>query len=200
MMNWVWSGMILVSIGYAFVSGNTAALTQGIFAGARQAVELTLTMLGVICFWNGIMTVANRSGAVEWLSRLLRPVIRFLFPGVPDRSAAQEAICMNMTANLIGLGNAATPFGLKAMRELSDLSGTPRYATDEMITFVVINTASLQLIPTGLAMLRSQYGSAAPMEILPCVWLSSAAAMIVAVSLAKLGSLRRRPLLPRVAA
>lgn len=200
MMNWVWSGMILVSIGYAFVSGNTASLTQGVFAGARQAVELTLTMLGVVCFWNGIMTVADRSGAVEWLSRLLRPVIRLLFPNVPERSAAQEAICMNMTANLIGLGNAATPFGLKAMRELSDLSGSPRRATDEMITFVVINTASLQLIPTGLAMLRSQYGSAAPMEILPCVWMSSAAAMIVAVSLAKLGARHAHPLAARVTA
>ena len=187
MMTVIWAGMILISIAYALISGRTQFLTQGIFDGAAQAIELSMTMLGVMCFWNGIMTVALRSGAVDLLSKPLRPAMRFLFNTVED-PVSKEAICMNMTANLIGLGNAATPFGLKAMKELSRLNQQSHTASDAMITFVVINTASLQLVPTGLAMLRSQYGSQAPMEILPCVWISSACALVVGIAVAKIFS------------
>lgn len=191
MMTVVWAGMILISIAYALISGRTQFLTQGIFDGAAKAIELSATMLGVMCFWNGIMTVALRSGVVNLLSKLLRPVMRFLFKKV-DEPVAKEAICMNMTANLIGLGNAATPFGLKAMKELSKLNGHSQTASDAMITFVVINTASLQLVPTGLAMLRSQYGSQTPMEILPCVWISSACALAVGIVISKVFSRDKR--------
>ena len=184
MMTVIWSGIILISTAYALISGRTQLLTQGIFDGAAKAIELSVTMMGVMCFWNGIMTVALRSGVVNLFSGLLRPAMRFLFKRV-DEPEAKEAICMNMTANLIGLGNAATPFGLKAMKELSRLNGHSRTASDAMITFVVINTASLQLVPTGLAMLRSQYGSQAPMEILPCVWISSACALAVGIAISK---------------
>lgn len=186
MMSWVIGGIVLLSVVAAMFSGRMPALTAASMAGGKEAMELGFTIAGSIALWGGVMRVAEKSGVTGAVSRLLRPLTKgLLFRGLRADSPALEAISMNLTANLLGLGNAATPLGIAAMQALSKEAGHPDTATKEMITFVVLNTASMQIIPTTTAFLRLQAGSANPMEILLPVWLSSLAAVIVAVILAK---------------
>jgi spore maturation protein A len=151
-----------------------------------NAIGLCITLAGAMCMWSGLMRVAQRSRLTEKLSSLLAPVISFLFRGMDHRSPAAQAITMNLTANFLGLGNAATPLGIAAMRELDKLNKTPGIASDHMILFVVLNTASLQLIPTTTALLRSSAGSRTPLDILPAVFCASAVSIAVGVASAKL--------------
>lgn len=166
-MNILWSAFVLISILYAAFHGTVADTAVAVFSAAQDAVELTLKMLGMFCFWNGIMQIAQRGGITAYIQRLLTPLLNLLFPNYKHNDSVKSAVAMNMTANILGLGNAATPLGLEAMRRLKQQGTHSETATDEMIRFVVLNTASIRLIPTTVAMLRYEAGSTAPMEILP---------------------------------
>ena len=197
MLNGIFISMLAVSLVAGFYYGKGEALTAALLSQSSQAVTVALEMTGVICLWSGMMRAAERSGLTETLGRLLYPVTRRLFPGLYQRGAnrAIEAITMNLSANLIGLGNAATPLGLAAMERMADLTfeqTSPhhqqpvRCASDDMVVFLICNTASLQLIPSTLAAVRQAAGSAHPLEILPAVWLSSLCTLVVSLASAKL--------------
>lgn len=187
MMSFVIGGMVLLSILSALFSGRMPDLEGATLGGGKQAVELAITLAGSLALWGGVMRIAEKSGVTKALCSLLSPLTKgLLFRRLPENSPALEAISMNMAANLLGLGNAATPLGLAAMRELEKESGGGTTATREMVVFVVLNTASMQLIPTTTAFLRLQMGSAEPMSILVPVWISSLLSVIVAVTVANL--------------
>ena len=192
MMGYILGGMLLFSVVTGAMGGRMEQVSAAAMTGCGDAVQLAISLAGTLCLWSGVMRIADKSGITTALSRLLRPVTRLLFREIPQHSAAMKAICMNMAANLLGLGNAATPLGLAAMRELDKDAGHPAAASSAMITFVVLNTASIQLIPTTNAFLRLAAGSRAPMEILPAVWVTSAVSVTVAVLMAKMLEGRRR--------
>ncbi len=186
MMNAVLVGMLIFSVVSAAFGGNMEALSAAALSGCGEAVTLVISLTGMLCLWCGLMKIAQQCRLTEAVARLFRPLTRLLFPELPAGSPALQAICMNLSANLLGLGNAATPLGLAAMQELQKLNRQKDTASNAMVTFVVLNTASLQLIPTTCAVLRQQAGSATPMEILPAVWLSSVASAAAALTLARL--------------
>ncbi|MBE7022241.1 MAG: spore maturation protein A [Ruminococcaceae bacterium] len=194
MMNYIWGGMILFSVLAAVITGHTEAVSQGALDGARASIDMALSLLGMMCFWSGLLEIAKRAGLTEKLAHLLRPVTRLLFPRLRSDSPAVSAMVMNMTANLLGLSNAATPLGLAAMTELDKINPEKGTASDEMCLFVVINTASLSLLPTTVITLRSAAGSQDPFGILLPVWICSVFALIVGVCAAKLLARRRRHL------
>ena len=162
MLNYIWSFLVVFSVLCAVLLGNTEALSKAFVDSAADAVQLLLTLAGVICLWSGLMKIAEKSGLTSLAARLFAPLLRRLFPRLDKNSAAFEAITMNITANLLGLGNTATPPGLKAMRELHALNGHGDTASDEMVLFVVMNTASLQLFPATLGALRQSTRRPAP--------------------------------------
>ena len=186
MMNAVLVGMLIFSVVSAAFGGNMETLSAAALSGCGEAATPVISLTGMLCLWCGLMKIAQQCRLTEAVARLFRPLTRLLFPELPAGSPALQAICMNLSANLLGLGNAATPLGLAAMRELQKLNRQKDTASNAMVTFVVLNTASLQLIPTTCAVLRQQAGSAAPMEILPAVWLSSVASAAAALTLARL--------------
>lgn len=177
-MSYVFAVMIAVSFLYSLMSGTLGELSTGMMDSAGSAVELLISISGMICMWSGFMRIAKDSGLIEKLSRLCAPLLRRLFPDVREDSDAFRYISMNFSANLLGLGNAATPLGISAMRELKKHSSGDT-ATDSMVTFVLMNTASIQLIPTTVAALRKSYGSEQPFDILVCVWVTSVTALTV---------------------
>ncbi|CAB1244264.1 Spore maturation protein A [Ruminococcaceae bacterium BL-6] len=186
MMNYIWAGMILFSFVCALLTGRMGELSDAVLSGAASAVQLTIALLGMMCVWTGLMKVADAGGLTALLSRLFHPLMRRLFPRYDKDSPASRAICMNVTANLLGLGNAATPFGIAAMKEMSRENGGLKSADNSMVMFVVLNTASIQLIPTFMGTLRAQYGSPAPFDIVPAVWLASVLSLTVGIIAAKL--------------
>ena len=175
-----------VSVVLGIINGKASEMSEAVLDSASQAVTLALSLCGVMCLWSGLMKVAERAGLVEKLSHLLSPVIGFLFKGIEKGSRAAQLIAMNLTANLLGLGNASTPLGISAMQELSSSENAGDIATDNMVMLTVLNTASLQIIPTTAAALRASLGAQRPMDILPCVWIVSVYAVAVAVAAAKL--------------
>ena len=186
MFHYIWAGMILFSIIVSFFTGRVEAVAAAATAGAQGAVMLSLELIGIVALWNGLMNIANASGLIGKLSRVLRQVYRLCFPHISPESKAGQNILLNVTANVLGLGNAATPFGLKAMQELGrDAKGT---ATNEMVLFLVLNTASIQLIPTTVATVRAAAGCEAPFDILPAVWLASALSVGVGILACKIFS------------
>lgn len=184
MLNFVWGGLIIISVIAALLLGNTNELSTALINSGSSSIELLLTMAGIMCLWSGIMKIAEESGYTNAISKLFAPLLRPLFPHLNKDSEAFRCITMNISANLLGLGNAATPFGLKAMQELHTLNNHSDTASNEMVIFVVMNTASLQLLPTTLATLRQSYGSQAPFEVVTAIWISSAAALAVALIIA----------------
>lgn len=193
MINYVWSIIVILSVICSIFLGNTESLSSAFIDSAASAVNLIITLAGVICLWSGIMRIAAKSGLTAVFARLFSPLLKPIFPRLERESEAFGCITMNLTANLLGLGNTATPLGLKAMRELQRLNGYGDTASDEMVIFVVMNTASMQLIPTMLATLRQSSGSSAPFEIIAPVWISSGCALAVALMIACTGNkLKRR--------
>ena len=169
-MNLLWAGMMLVSILYAAFTGAMPQVTQAAVESSREAVTLCVAMLGVISFWMGLMQVGTASGLVESMTRGIRPFLRWFFPNLPEDHPAMAQIALNCIANVLGLGWAATPAGLRAMEELRKLKeqrgdGPPDTATDEMCAFLVLNISSLQLIPVNIIAYRSQYGSVDPAAV-----------------------------------
>jgi len=181
MLNYVWSGLVIISIICSVFLGNTEDLSKSLVDSGASSIELIITMAGIICLWTGIMKIAVESGLTSVFAKVFSPLLRPLFPNLDKDSDAFKSISMNISANLLGLGNAATPFGLKAMEQLHTLNNKSDTASNEMVIFVVMNTASLQLLPTTLASLRQSYGSSAPFEIIVPVWISSACALATAL-------------------
>src|SRR5205814_8416781 len=168
------------------VRGDIKAVGQGAFDGASQGVTLAIGLIGVMALWLGLMRIAEKAGLVEKLARLARPLFRPLFPGIPDGHPAISAMLLNIAANMLGLGNAATPFGIKAMEELEKLNPHPGTATNAQALFVAINTASLQIVPTTVIALRAAAHSTDPAGILLPTLASTVCALTVAIEVAKL--------------
>lgn len=185
-MAWIWTGMVTVSLVFAAVNGTMDAVSAAALEGAGAAVELCIAMAGVLCLWSGVMELMSRCGLSRKLAAALRPALGRLLPRASRDPETLAAVSANVSANLLGLGNAATPLGLAAMRELQKLNPHKDSASNAMVTFVAMNTASLQLIPTTCAALRQQAGSAAPMEILPAVWLTGLSSLAVVLLLDRL--------------
>lgn len=188
MMNYVWPVLIILSFFASIMTGNVGQLSNAVIQGGQNAVELLLRLVAMLCLWGGIMEIAEKSGITAAISKLLKPIMKLIFPRLKKEDYALEAISMNITANVLGLGNAATPLGLEAMRRLQLINPDPLTASNEMIVFVVMNTAAMHVIPTTVATMRGQYGSQSPMEIMPASVLTSFCALTVAILAAKAGN------------
>lgn len=182
-MSALWVGMIVVALVCAVFTGRGDAVAAAAVTGAADAVELCLSMAGMLCLWMGVMEVMRRSGLSHKLSHLLRPLLKRLFPDFAQDKAVMDTVSANVSANLLGLGNAATPLGLEASRLMARKS--PGVASDSLCMFVVCNTASIQLIPTTVASLRAAAGCTAPFDILPATWLASSLSVLAGVTAAK---------------
>lgn len=183
-MSYVIAGLFLLSFLFSLFHGTTPSVSDAAMEGASSAVQLCLSLAGPLCLWSGVMTVLERSSAGLWLGRLLQRVLRRLFPQAARDEATLAALSGNLSANLLGLGNAATPMGIRAAQRMAvGCNGT---ASNELCRLVVLNTASVQLLPTTVAALRAAAGSAAPLDILPAVWLSSLFSVTVGLLTARL--------------
>lgn len=192
-MNYLWAFMILIGIVYAAFNGTLPDVTNAALDSSKEAVTLCITMMGVMSFWVGLMRIAENSGIIAGLAARMKPILRFLFPHLPQEHIANEYIAANMIANIFGLGWAATPAGLKAMEALQEINlaecrreGTtkhraPDIATDEMCTFLIINISSLQLIPVNIIAYRGQYGSVNPAAIVGPALLATTCSTLAAV-------------------
>lgn len=170
-MAWLWTGMVLISLIFGALTGNLSSLSAAALEGAQSAVELCFTMCGVMCLWTGVMELMDQCALTDKIAALFRPLLRCLLPQASRDSETLAAVSANLSADLLGLGNAATPLGIRAARRMS--RGCGGVASDELCLLVVLNTASIQLLPTTLAGVRASLGAADPFDILPCVWLVS---------------------------
>lgn len=184
MLNYIWAGMIIFSVISAAFGGGTEALSSAIISSASDAVTLCIRLGGTICLWGGLMEIAEASGLTGAVCRVLSPFLKIIFPKMDMKSKTARAISMNVTANLLGLGNAATPLGLEAMKRLQEENGKKDRASADMMKFVVLNSAAFHLIPTTVAALRQDYGCKDPFDIMPASWISSAAALLVGLTAA----------------
>ena len=199
-MNYLWGGMLIVGIIYGALTGNLNEVTNGAINASKEAVSLAIALLGVTAMWSGLMEIASGAGIIDWLTRKIRPILRFLFPRITDGHPALEAISVNMIANFFGLGAAATPAGLRAMEELEGLEeerrkkgcGGPRgTAKREMCTFLIVNISSLQLIPVNVIAYRGQYGSVNPTAIVGPAIAATAVSTLAGVVFCKVMDKRR---------
>ena len=182
-MTWIWTGMVVLSLVFGLFTGNLDAVADAAMDGAASAVELSVSMAGILCLWSGVMEIMNACGLSAGLARAFRPILRRLMPQASRDEKTLAALSANVSANLLGLGNAATPAGIQAARRMAvGCSGT---ASDELCRLVVLNTASVQLLPSTVAALRGGLGSAAPLDILPAVWLSSALSVTAGLACAR---------------
>lgn len=192
MLNVLWAGMMGIGILWGVFHGTLPAVTDGALNAAKEAVTLGITMLGIMAFWSGILKIGENSGLIEAMTKKMRPLIRFLFPKIPENHPAAAYMSTNMIANMLGLGWAATPAGLKVMEELKKLEQSRRNITtvdtanDEMCTFLIINISSLQLIPINMIAYRSQYGSANPSAIVGPTLLATTISTLAGVLFVKL--------------
>jgi len=180
----IWTFMVVISVVCGMALGRGPEVAAAAMEGAGAAVELCLSMAGMLCLWMGVMEIMKRAGIAQALSRLLRPIIRRLYPDFARDREVMDSVSANVSANLLGLGNAATPMGIQAAKAMS--RRTPGVASDSLCMLVVCNTASIQLIPTTIASVRGAAGSATPFDILPAVWLASAISVCVGILAAKL--------------
>ena len=170
-MTWIWTGMVVLSLVFGLFTGNLDAVADAAMDGAASAVELSVSMAGILCLWSGVMEIMNVCGLSAGLARAFRPILRRLMPQASRDEKTLAALSANVSANLLGLGNAATPLGIQAARRMArGCSGT---ASDELCLLVVLNTASIQLLPVTIAAVREAAGAAVPFDILPAVWVSS---------------------------
>ncbi len=190
MLNKIWIFMMTASLLYSFAAGTYAETVQAGISSCGDTLNLLLIMLGILCFFNGLLKIAEECGVTRMVAKILSPVLLKLFPDLPKSSEALGAITMNITANLLGLGNAATPLGLSAMEKMQAYQQTPGKATHAMCLFVVMNTASIQLIPSTILSLRMTYGSQNPYIILFPVWISSFLGLLAGILAAKWFRLR----------
>ena len=180
-MTWIWALFALAACLAAFLSGQGAQTSAALLAGASKGIQISLTLTGPICLWSGIGHLMEKTGITTPLCRLMMPLLGRIFPSCKQDPELSHALSTNLCANLLGLGNAATPMGIKAVRRLQDPQ-KPGYATDELCRLVVMNTASIQLLPTTVAAIRSGAGAAAPLDVLPCIWISSILSLTAGLS------------------
>ena len=203
MLNYIWAFMILGGLSYGVACGQAKALSDSIIDSSGEAVSLAITMLGVMAMWCGIMEVARQSGLMDKMTKLLSPIVRFLFPEIDEKHVVNEYITANMVANILGLGWAATPMGLKAIKEMAkierarlaeknvDISKVKLRASNEMCTFLVINISSLQLIPVNIIAYRSRYGSVNPVGIVVPGLIATGVSTLAAVIFCKIASRKK---------
>ncbi|MCI6320397.1 MAG: spore maturation protein A [Dysosmobacter sp.] len=189
-MSWIWGGMVILSLLFGAATGRIDAVSEAALSGAQNAVELSLSMAGVLCLWSGIMEIMRVCGLTDGLARAFRPLMRRLLPEASRDSETLAAVSANVSANLLGLGNAATPLGIQAARRMA--RGCGGVASDELCRLVVLNTASIQLLPTTIASVRAAAGCKTPFDILPAVWLSSVLSVTAGLTAAWLLSLAGR--------
>lgn len=197
-MNYLWAGMMLVAIVYGSIHGTVPEVTQAALDSSKEAVNLCITMLGILSFWMGLMQIGSASGLIRKMTGGIRPILGWLFPRIPKNHPAMEQIAVNCIANILGLGWAATPAGLRAMEELKNLeedrrkkklpgpASPPGVASNEMCTFLVLNISSLQLIPVNVIAYRSQYGSVNPTAIVGPAIIATTISTVVGVAVCKL--------------
>ena len=192
LLNYIFAILIISAFISGIINGNIGDVSEAVLTESVNAIDLGIYMLGAMCVWGGVMRVAEKSGITDILSKFFSPFLKVVFKGIDTKGKAFSAICMNITANLLGLGNAATPFGIEAMKELEKEDDCKETASINMIIFAVINTASFTIIPTTVAALRLKNGSENPLEILPAVIITSAITLIVSVTVARILDFRRR--------
>lgn len=179
-MSRIWVGFLLISLVFAWFTGSGSALAAAVMQGAQAGVMLAISMAGSLCLWSGAGTLMERIGLTDSLSRLLRPVLHRLFPGTKTDAALSQDLSANICANILGLGNAATPMGISAARRMA----RGQTATDELCRLIVLNTASIQLIPANVAAVRTSLGCGTPFDILPAVWITSFCSAALGLSMA----------------
>ncbi|HHW61949.1 MAG TPA: spore maturation protein [Syntrophomonadaceae bacterium] len=183
MLNIIWMGMLATGILVAAFNGNIEVITPAALDAARQAVEVCFDLVGIMALWLGIMKIAEKGGLIQSIARLLKPLMRRLFPSIPPDHPAMGAIILNLSANMLGLGNAATPFGMKAMQEMQKLNQQKDEASTAMCTFLALNTSCITLIPATIIGVRVSFGSSNPTEIVGACIFATLCATIVAISL-----------------
>ena len=186
MLNIIWPVFIIISYIYAIYVGKVAEINNSIFESCKSAVDLSITFLGTMCLWTGIMQIAKKTTLITKLANLLRPIMKILFPDIDKNNPVYEEISMNMVANILGLGNAATPLGLKAMKIMQKENEREDTVSNSMAMFIVLNTASLQLIPTTVIAIRSSLNSSNPTGIIIPVWVATIASAIAGITVTKL--------------
>lgn len=179
----LWSFLVIIGILYSMLSGNIAVINETIISGGDKAFKLIVSLMPTIVLWSGIMKIAEDAGLLEKFANLLKPILKRLFPSVPEGNKSLGYISSNIAANMLGLGSAATPFGLKAMTELQKINNKNDTASDAMITFLVLNTAGVTLIPTSIIALRLAFGSSSPTEIMLPAIISTICSSITAISI-----------------
>lgn len=192
MLNYLWGFMIFIGIIFGVINGKMSEVTQAIITSSKEAIQVSIGFVGVISLWTGIMKISETSGLIEALTNKMNPVLRFLFPNIPDNHPAKKYIATNIIANMLGLGWGATPPGLNAMKELQKLNKNKFIASDEMCTFLILNISSVQLIPVNIIAYRSLYGSVNAVEIIIPALLATMVSTLVGVSYAKLKTRRIR--------
>lgn len=186
MLNIFWPICIVVSIIVAIITGKVNNINDSVFESTKSAVELTLSLIGTMCLWSGIMEIAVNTSIIEKIKKMLKPAMKFLFPKVDSKDKEYQEICMNIISNLLGLGNAATPLGLKAMATMQEKNEDKNRLSDSMAMLIVLNTASLQIIPTTVIAIRTSLNSSNPTKVIVPVWIATFTAAIAAVTVAKI--------------
>ena len=192
MINTIWFLLVFIGILYGALTGNLGDINNIIIDQATEGVTFGISLMGVMAFWLGIMNIAEKSGLIRAISKVFRPLVRFIFPEVPANHPAERWMLMNFIANMFGVGNGATAFGLKAIRELDSLNAHKGRATNAMAMFLIINRSSLQLVPLTVIKLRHDYGSKAPTDIIGITLLATTLSTIVAIIIGKMFERRRK--------
>ncbi len=186
MLNKIWPFFIIISFIFAILSGNMEEFNNSLFTSCGEAVDLTITLFGTMCLWNGLMKIVQETSLIQRLSTLISPIMKFLFPKLRKEDKEYKEITINIIANLLGIGNAATPLGLKAMKTMQEKNPNKDTITDNMAMFIVLNTASLQLIPTTVIAVRMSLGSAEPSKIIVPIWIVTIIADIAGIIATKI--------------
>lgn len=181
MLNIIWPIFIITGCIYAIINGKVSDINNAVFESTNNAIEIIITMFGTVCLWNGIMQIASNTSIVKIIMKIIKPIMKIIFPELKENMIAYKEITMNIIANIMGLGNAATPLGLKAMKSLQRENNNKKRLTNSMAMFIIINTASLQIIPTTVIAIRNSLGSEEPTAIIIPVWLATFCAAIVAI-------------------
>lgn len=186
MLNKIWPAFIIISFVFAIYSGKVLNVSNAVFNSAEQTVTLCLSLLGTLCLWNGIMKIAVKTSIIEKLTKFLKPLISFFFPEIKENKKISKEISMNMVANILGLGNASTPLGLKAMESMQKENPDKDKLSNSMAMFILVNTASLQIIPTTVISIRNSLGSENPTKIIIAVWVATIIAFATAITAGKI--------------
>lgn len=190
MLNLIWPIFIIISIVYSIIAGKIDLLNSSIFDGINNTTKMCIELLGTICFWNGIMKIATKTKFISFIIKILEPINKVLFPKVNKEDPAYKNITMNIVSNMLGLGNAATPLGINAMKELQNDNKNKEKLSSEMKMFILINTASIQIIPTTVIAIRTSLGSINPTSIIVPVWITSIVAFFSVVIIMKMINLK----------